>query len=246
VKHLATFLSVVALILAVGMMFRLRVHGVLWAPAAYLIVQCSCALVVWWVVQTQSLESKVYAALAAWLFGAVLVAVVSNTLLFAFSLFSLGDALFLVVDLVGLSSFLIHVVLGRLKLFYSDGVPHQLQTAVIQGGLIFGCGVIALVCLFVPMKPELQRVVTALGGFWFSIGLFMLLWPIGFTRNVRVWLTLNDFLPSLLAIAAFSWLTWQLSNLQSERVLEPLPTSQQISLHVPVVNFKTEREGRFG
>ena len=239
-KHLATFLSVVALILAVGMLFRLRVHGVLWAPALYLMAQTLFALTAWWGIQTHSLESRTYTLLFGWEFGFVLLlSCVTSAVVSAKVLPGMLSA-WLMFSAVDIAALLAAVTLDRL----GTAIPQQLLLAVVQGAIVLCCGLVMLVCLIAPMKPELQLIATALGGFWSAIGLFMLLWAIGITRNLQTWLTLNNFLPSLLAIAAFSWLAWQLSNLQGERVLEPVPAPQPVSLQYGLVHSNSEREGR--
>lgn len=105
------------------------------------------------------------------------------------------------------------------------GVPVPLSIAIFQGAVLAFYGSVALISLAVPLTPEMRTATLALGGFWIALGILSFAWAIGVVRHPAMWLTLNNFLPAMLAIVAFGWMAFQLGKLQAETsraVAEPI------------------------
>ena len=59
-RQLASLLSIFLLVIAVGMLFRLRLNGPLWSAALYMSAQALCAIVAWWGLQAHKTSDLAY------------------------------------------------------------------------------------------------------------------------------------------------------------------------------------------
>lgn len=229
-----TLLSILLLLVAATMLFRIRLQGALLSAGFYLAAQAFCTTVAWWMLLRHQLENPKYMRVFALAYGiAVLFAVIyafrmawTHPLFLGSSLIS--SALFLSVVIAG-------IVLWQVHLIYGDRtIPTQIPLVVIQGIALFFCGTVTLVALFTELSPALRITTTALGCFWFALGVLSYAYALGILRSREVWLHLNDVIPAFLAIATCIWMSWRLSHLQGELSPQTAP-HESWALHTAIV-----------
>ena len=213
-RHLTTLASVIALIAATGMSMRYYGRQLPWLVTAYLAAQCLFTLIAWWGIQRDSLDSVSYMRFFGVVFALVLVFAISFAVKIAFIHPRVLGIWLLLGSLFQSSAFAAIVSLELAKTYRV--VPAQLQMAVFQGFVLCFCGAVTLIALATNLHPEMRFAVTALGLFWTALGLLAFCWALGIGRNRGMWLHLNNFLPAMMAVVAFGWLAFQLSNLQAE------------------------------
>jgi hypothetical protein len=106
-------------------------------------------------------------------------------------------------------------ILHRILSHYGN-VPAQIKMTLFQGTILLACGMVALFSTALRLPPELHIAAIAFGCFWLGMGALMWCWSVGFTRNLEVWLTLNNYLPAMLAIVAFAYMAHELGKFQAE------------------------------
>ena len=117
--------------------------------------------------------------------------------------------------------------------FHRGTVPSNVKLAIVQGAVLIACGAVTLMSWVLPLRPELNVAALSLGSFWFGMGVFMWACGVGFMRNQRAWLTLNDMVPAFLAIIAFGWFAVELGKQQGELSHEALPDVARMERMVP-------------
>lgn len=220
-KYLPTFVSVVALLWAAAM--TLRCGRLPWVVSAYVIAQCAFALVAFLGLQRTYSNTRGYAGFFAIAFGLVLL----TGLGFIYTIARQHPAALgvtLVVSAAAHAAAIAAIVYYQIHKVH-HGVPVPLSIAIFQGAVLAFYGSVALISLAVPLTPEMRTATLALGGFWIALGILSFAWAIGVVRHPAMWLTLNNFLPAMLAIVAFGWMAFQLGKLQAETsraVAEPI------------------------
>lgn len=215
-RHVPTFVSIVALVWASAM--ALRSQRLPWIVPAYVIAQCLFALIAFLGLQRTILHSRGYTLFFFVGFTAVLVLALGFALQQS-RLFPDGKFIFpATVIYVGLLALVLYKTLA-----HSAAVPAQIKLTLAQGAILLSCGVVALISTVLKLGPEQHVAALALGSFWLAMGALMWCWSVGFMRNQRVWLTLNDFLPAFIAVVAFGWMAFELGKAQSELSYQALP-----------------------
>ena len=216
-KHIPTFVSIVALLWASAM--TLRSERLPWIVPAYVVAQCVFALVAFLGLQRSILHSRGY----TWFFMLGFAAVLCFALVFAqrqgLMALSLGWA---VLPWTLAHTGFLGWILYRILAHYA-AVPSQIKLTLFQGAVLLSCGVVALISTALRLPPEQHIAALALGSFWLAMGALMWCWSVGFMRNLRVWLTLNEFLPAFLAVVAFGWMAFELGKAQHELSFQALP-----------------------
>lgn len=211
-KYLPTFISVVALVWAAAM--ALRCDRLPFFVPAYIITQCAFALVAFLSLQRVVIRSESYTYFFAISFGLVLL---SGLGFIVWMSMQHGSALgwTLLVSCLAHAGVIGLVIYTQIQKI-TPSVPSHLQLAVFQGAVLVFYGTVALISLALPLTPEIRIATIALGGFWMAVGVFSFAWSIGLLRHPAMWLTLNNFLPAMLAIVAFGWMALQLGKTQGE------------------------------
>ncbi len=231
-RHIPTFVSIVALVWASAM--TLRSERLPWIVPAYVVAQCVFALIAFLGLQRAILHSRGYTAFFFVTFSVVLMLAL---------IYAQKMALTVHVDVnwlplpIMLSAFGFHAWFLQWTLFHQYGVvPTQIKLTLAQGAILLSCGVVALISTALRLPPEQNVAALALGSFWLAMGALMWCWSVGYMRNQRVWLTLNDFLPAFLAIVAFGWMAFELGKAQSELSYQALPAVAQLERTVVTTN----------
>lgn len=221
-RNIPTFVSIIALLWASAM--TLRSERLPWIVPAYVVAQCVFALIAFLGLQRSILHSRGYAIFFGATFSVVLGFAVSFAMRQSLSTQTLGWGL-LPWSLAhfGLLAWVLYKMLGHYSV-----VPSQIRLTLFQGVILLSCGIVALISTALRLPPEQHVAAVALGSFWLAMGALMWCWSVGYMRNQRVWLTLNDFLPAFLAIAAFGWMAFELGKAQSELSFEALPAVAQL------------------
>lgn len=216
-RHIPTFVSIVALLWASAM--TLRSERLPWIVPAYVVAQCLFALIAFLGLQRTILHSRGYTAFFFVTFSVVLGFAVSFAQRQALSTPILGWGLLpWALMHFGLLAWVLYKMLA-----HYGAIPAQIKLTLFQGAILLSCGVVALISTALRLPPEQNVVALALGSFWLAMGALMWCWSVGYMRNMRVWLTLNDFLPAFLAIVAFGWMAFELGKAQGELSFEALP-----------------------
>jgi hypothetical protein len=221
-RYAPTFVSVIALVWAAAM--ALRAERLPWIVPAYVIAQCLFALIAFLGLQRRAIETRGYMLFFGVTFGTVLLFAVGFAVWIAWRHPQILGGWLIVGTLFQSSAAAAIVYFELLKAYPRPGtVPAQLQMAVFQGGVLTFCGAVALISLALRLPPELAVSTAALGGFWTALGILAFCWALGVTRNQAVWLTLNNFLPAMLAVIAFGWMAFELGKLQAEGSRQAVP-----------------------
>jgi len=216
-RHIPTFVSIVALVWASAM--TLRSERLPWIVPAYVVAQCLFALIAFLGLQRSILHSRGYTRFFFVTFSLVLVFAVWFAQRQGFMAPSLGWAMMpWTLAHIGFLAWVLYKILAHYAV-----VPAQIKLTLFQGAILLSCGVVALISTALRLPPEQNVAALALGSFWLAMGALMWCWSVGYMRNLRVWLTLNDFLPAFLAIAAFGWMAFELGKAQSELSYQALP-----------------------
>jgi hypothetical protein len=211
-RYAPTFFSVVALLWCSAAV--LRIPNLTWAVPAYVIAQCAFALIGFLGLQKSSEGSKAYIAFFLVTFCAVLVLAMTVTgrLLITYPF---GIACFVIAGSVLYAAATAGVVYYQLLKLYGD-VPMWSTVIVIQAAVLSMCGSATLLTLVEPMSPALHAVALSLSLFWMAMGAFFFAYVLGVERTLGLWSRLNLYLPSMIAVVAFSWLAFQLGTIQRE------------------------------
>lgn len=210
-KHIPTFVSLIAALLAAG--FSVRFRSLPWLVPAYLIAQTLFTVVTWVAIQRDELDSPVYMKV----FGALFVVVLGLAVWLSVS-FLAGHSCrwWAIVSAVSLSACVGVAIYERLSQVYGS-VPPQITLALLNGAVLSFCGLTVFISLIVEPEPATRYAAIALGSFWSVLGVLSFAFSLGIMGVKRAaWIHLNDFVPSFLAIVFFSWLAFQLNGLQAE------------------------------
>ena len=213
-RHLPTFASIVAVLLATGFVLRVPGRLISWTVTAYLIAQFFFAVIAWWGLQKGE-TSGTYLKYYACAFGCVLVLAVLVTIRMAM-VHPTGLGIFLLVGAAAQSAAIASVIYWELLKEYGGHVPAACQIAAFQAAVLAFCGAVTLTVTAAKVETELWSVSMALGMFWSAIAFLSWGYALGITRSRGIWIHLNNFLPAFLAVVAFAWLAFQLSGIQSE------------------------------
>lgn len=221
-RHIPTFVSIIALVWASAM--ALRSERLPWIVPAYVVAQCVFALIAFLGLQRSILHSRGYTVFFFVTFSVVLGFAVSFAQWLALRPPSMGWFIlpFSAIYFGVIAAWIQHVLSARAT------VPVQIKVTLFQGTVLIACGLISIVSTISPLAPEERVAALALGSFWLAMGALMWCWSVGYMRNQRVWLTLNDFLPAFLAIVAFGWMAFELGKAQHELSFEALPAVAQL------------------
>jgi len=211
VKHIPTFVSLIAALLAAG--YAMKFRSLPWQVPAYLIAQTLFTVVTWVAIQKEALDSTNYMRA----FGAMFVVVLGLAVSLSVS-FLAGHScrLWAVVSAVSLSACVGVAIYERLSQVYGS-VPPQITLALLNGAVLSFCGLAVFISLIVEPEPATRYAAIALGSFWSVLGVLSFAFSLGIMGVKRAaWIHLNDFVPSFLAMICFGWLVLQLSGLQAE------------------------------
>jgi hypothetical protein len=106
------------------------------------------------------------------------------------------------------------IAVHSLKLHGMMGAPQVKQFAAC--GIFLFCGFVSLLALFYPAGKVTDLLRMFLGCFWLAQAFYGFFCPLVAIRNRSVLIAYTDFIPSLVAIIVFSWLTWTLGKGQIE------------------------------
>lgn len=216
-KYIPTFVSIIALLWASAM--TLRSERLPWIVPAYIVSQCLFALIAFLGLQREILHSRGYVLFFGATFSVVLAFALGYAAWQTTLMPRMGYLLlpWCLAYFVYLAWFLIQILTRY------AAVPAQIKLTLFQGAMLLSCGVVSLVSTVLKLRPEQKIAALALGCFWLAMGALMWCWSVGFMRNLRVWLTLNQILPAFLAIVAFGWMAFELGKAQSELSYQALP-----------------------
>lgn len=220
-RHIPTFVSIVALVWASAM--TLRSERLPWIVPAYVVAQCVFALIAFLGLQRSILHSRGYTRFFFVTFSLVLVFAVWFAAYQTRAIPQGQGILAASFVYLGVLAWTLHSLLA-----HYGPVPAQIKLTLFQGAILLSCGIVALISTALRLPPEQNVAALALGSFWLAMGALMWCWSVGYMRNQRVWLTLNDFLPAFLAIAAFGWMAFELGKAQSELSYQALPAVAQL------------------
>lgn len=230
-RQIPTLASVLVLLWASSVTLRTPGRELTWAIPACVIAQCSFALIGWWGLQRGDEEHRNYLIFFSVGFFCVLL-----TALFAAMRFlAIFPALvgFCVIAGGVLSATMAAVVVyWRLFHIYNGEIPAVAIILPVQAIVLTFCGYCTLLSLFAEQRPALRISATALGLFWFLMGVFFFSYCIGFLRMHTVWDRLNQYVPMALTILAFGCLAFYLSRLQAETERETVLQQIQIQTEV--------------
>ena len=224
-RHLATFVSVVALVWAVSA--TLRVPGLTWTVPLNVMAQCFFALLALWGLQKTAIQSPSY-----WLFFNLGFLLVLLTALICSGRFlaalPLEIAIVVMVSCIAFSLAVARVAVWRMEALNHGRIPAKEFPLIWQGAILLLCGSVTLISLLAETRPALQISATALGCFWFLLGCFFFAYAVGNIHLHTQFQMLNRYLPAMLAIVAFSWLAFQLSGLQAETARQEVPQNVEV------------------
>ena len=218
-KHVPTAVSVMVLIWAVAAILRVPGRDLTWTVPGYVMTQCLFVLVAWWGLQRSAVNSTEYRTFFAFGFFFVLLMAMIATGRFL-AVFPSVLGMVVIFGTIGSACTTAAVVYWRLEIIYREGVPAVLQSTVAQATILSFCGSATLLTLFADLKPAFRIAASALGAFWFLLGGFFFAYCVGILRMYGPWARLNQYVPMMLAIAAFAWMAFQLSTMQREAAPE--------------------------
>lgn len=228
-RFISTFASVVAVMWAASSCLR-NVPRLGWSVPAYVVAQCLFALLALWGLQRTGFGHfyMVYfnVTFALVLFTAI-CAVASIWQPFKFYPQVLG-----IIGPLLSSGVTAAIVNWRLESLYPKGIPHYVLLTVLQGMVLSFCGNSALLSLFAPLKPAVRIAAMSLGMFWLLLGSFFLAYSVGIVHQHAATERLNQFVPMMLAIAAFSWMAFRLDGIQAEVSRQEVHAEQNLVLEV--------------
>ena len=227
IRHIPTLASVIAVMLAAGFVFRVPGRAIHWTVPAYLCAQFFFAVVAWWGLQKSANLSDSYMTFYALAFGAVLVLAIGVSVRMAMT-HPTGLALFVLFGAAAQSIAVGSVIYHQLSEEYGGHMPNAIQIAVFQAVILAFCGAVTLTVTAAKVESELWASAMALGSFWSVLAFLSWGYALGITRNRGIWIHLNNFLPSFLAVAAFAWLAFTLSGLQSEGSRQEVTQKQAV------------------
>ena len=107
-------------------------------------------------------------------------------------------------------------------------IPSETTVTLAHSWVLFVCGACALAS-FLPEPTALGKVFRiALGLYWLAISCTGFSITVGFIKSRDLSIKLNLVIPAVIGIAAFGWLAYSLSGLQSETSRETVPNQIQV------------------
>jgi hypothetical protein len=216
-----------ALMLAAGFVFRIPGRSIHWTVPAYLCAQFFFCVIGWWGLQKSANLSDSYMTFYALTFGAVLLLAIYASVRMAL-IHPLGLALFVIFGAAAQSAAIGSVIYHQLSEEYGGHIPNAVQIAVFQAVILAFCGAVTLTVTAAKVESELWASAMALGSFWSVMGFISWGYALGITRNRGIWIHLNNFLPSFIAVVAFAWLAFTLSGLQAEGSRQEVTQKQAV------------------
>lgn len=214
-RHLATFASFAAVALCAGAAIRAHLP---WLISVYLVAQACFALCGWWALQRTVLTSRAYLFTFAGLFGLVLILALFVAIHWPLNFW---------IGILLMPTLAICAALVALDIYTSiRNPPSQLTLVLIQGTVLVFCGVMTLRSLSEPLSADLRYAAMALGIFWTLQGVHG--WFYAGSRGT--WEAGNWFVPQMLALTCFGWLTFALSGAQLESARQHVTDEQPAEL----------------
>jgi len=223
-RHFATFVSVLVLVWAVTVTLRVPSADLTWVVPLNVMAQCFFALIALWGLQKTAISHPNYLLFFNIGFFAVLVTAFICAGRFT-AAFPPEIAVPLMILCAGFSIVVIRAAFWRMEILHQGRVPINQIPTVLFAGVLLLCGSLSLVSLLAESRPALKISAVALGSFWFLLAIFFFAYAVGNIHLHSTFQKLNNFVPMMLAIVAFSWLAFQLSGLQREVARE---TVQQV------------------
>ena len=229
-RHIATFVSVVALIWAVCATLKVPGHDLTWPIPLNVMAQCFFALLALWGLQKTAIQSPTYLLFFNLGFMAVMVTalICAGRFTAAFP-FEIAAPLIAICVLFALWMF--RSAIWRMALLHKGAIPLKEIPVVVFASVLLLCGLLSVASLIAESRYPLKVSAIALGGFWLLLAVFFFAYAIG---NIHLHTTtqkFNHFVPSMLAIVAFGWLAFQLSGLQAEASREQVPQQTLEATH---------------
>lgn len=227
----ATFLSLIALMLATGAVFRMPQKEVPRVLEIALIAQILYTLGPWIAMQRFKPDTRAYLYIIEALGSLALLSTVAFTVYAAASL--VGWIIASTIVLVAPISFF----LGRF-LFEEKA----LQYLTCQSFLFIVCGGLVLLSIVVPGGATWDAARKALCAFWIFQGIFHWFLAFGIDQNHYMrWMVRASWMPATIALIAFCWLALKLNNFQREAAREVTPAMNSLEHRQPAPAFLRHR-----
>jgi hypothetical protein len=221
-KYPLPFVCMVAFSVAAGTLLRIPQRSVPAPACAYVLAHALFCLVGWFGLQRDSSGSASYLKFYSCMFGAVLCLAIWT----AWRLLLLHPPLlagFVAIGAMFLSAAISSVSYFHMHEDWRGDIPTAYLAALVQGAILMACGVVALLAVTKRLEPALHVVACSLGAFWIAMAVLSFAFATQIGRKYEPWVNMGDLLPAIFGIIFAVVLTVQLSSLQSEGSLQPLP-----------------------